>query len=102
MYLSPRSAACSWASGVRRAASGVVVPAARRLPRPLDAAGSSWTSDGSGMIPGAGELWDSVGNVEIAGAASYWERLTGKYDVAGPPGQGAARTHAPLGVGWLL
>src|SRR5436190_3951339 len=68
MYLSPRSAASSRASGVRRAASRVVVPTARRLLRRVGAAGWSWASDGSGMIPGADELWDSMGNVVFISA----------------------------------
>src|SRR5438034_8975700 len=68
LYLAPRSAASSRASGVRRAASRVVVPTARRLLRRVGAAGWSWASDGSGMIPGADELWASMGNVVFISA----------------------------------
>ena len=59
MYLSPRSAASSRASGVRR----VVVPAAGWLSQRVDATGLSWTSDGSTRASGAGEGWTSVGDV---------------------------------------
>src|ERR1700756_5860181 len=75
MYLSPRSAARSRASGVRRAAGRVVVPAARRLPRRVEAAGSSWTRDGSGMILGAGDVWDSMGNVVFMSATLRMRRI---------------------------
>jgi hypothetical protein len=69
MYLSPRSAASTRASGVRRAPVGAVsaLPAPR-LPRRVGSAGWSWTSDGSGMIPGAGEVWDSMANVVFISA----------------------------------
>src|SRR6185312_3963287 len=63
MYLSPRSAASTRASGLLRAAGRGVVPAAGWLPRRGDAGGASWTSGGSGVIPGAGDVRDSMGSV---------------------------------------
>src|SRR5579862_7234113 len=63
MYLSPRNAASRRASGVRRVAGRLVVPAAPRLGCRVEVVGSSWTTDGAGITPGTGEVSDSIEDV---------------------------------------